>query len=313
MPPVMIKKLLVTSMLIAVAAVLCSCGKPDIRKPAGGAVAQVAGEKAPNEKIDGIRPHASSMTNAQDGQLAALDRVRSVDQDLLAHEAIQGRLDRDVKVAQAIERARLQILAQAYVDRTAIAAPQASPREIRKFYEENPALFERRRIYRVLELVVVVAPEQLGALQDAVAEANNLATVVRWLDTRKLPFEAAMTSRTADQIPMNVLRRLFEMHQGQIAVFPTPGGASVLRLVQSAEAPLSEKQARTAIARYLLNRNRIEIAQAVVTKLRERAKTGRDGIEPVRPATGTQIAAQTQSRIASPGMERITSDFTGLR
>jgi EpsD family peptidyl-prolyl cis-trans isomerase len=309
----MIKKFFVLSMLMAVVAVLCSCGKPDIRKPAGRLVAQAAGEKTSDEHIDGIRGHAGGMTNEPGGQLAALDRVRAVEQDLLAHEAIQGSLDRDEKIAQTIERARLQILAQAYIDRISSSAPQASPREIKKFYEENPALFERRRLYRVLELTVVVAPEQLGALQDAVADAKNVAMVVRWLDSRRLPFEAAMTSRTADQIPMNVLHRLFEMHDGEIAVFPTPGGASVLRLVQSADAPLSEKQARPAIAQYLLNRNRIDIAQAVVTKLRERAKAGHDRSEPVRPATATQIAAQAQPRIASPGMERNTIDFARLR
>lgn len=229
------------------------------------------------------------------------------------HEAAQGNPERDAKAAQATERARLQAMAGAYLDGAAIGAPQASPREIRKFYEENPALFEHRRIYRILELMVVVAPEQIGALQNVVAEAKNIETVIRWIDTRNLPYEAALTSKTADRIPMNVLRRLYQMRDGQIAIFPMPGGASVLRLVQSSEIPVSEKQARAQIARYLLNRNRIDVAESAAAKLREQARPARDDADKIRTTAATQIAVQGQSGIASTGMQRSAIDFARPR
>src|SRR5882724_3126809 len=319
MQPAMIRRFLVLSMWTAVAMILCSFSKSDIRTMPGPIAARVNGKEIGNGKetpaghVESARAPNIKPTPAPAGRPAAPVQVRTVDQDLLAQEAIQGKLDGDAQVAQAIERAKRQVLAQAYIERTVSSASPASPQEIGRFYARNPALFEQRRLYRVVELEVVVAPDQLGALRDAVAGAKNLAAVVTWLESRKLPFELAIQNRASEQVPMNVLRRLVEMHGGQIAVFPTPGGASVIRLENSAPAPLSEKQARPAIARYLLNRKRLELAQAEVTKLRERAKTDSGGIEAVRPASVTQTAARAQSQVAGPGIAFNTIDLVKVR
>ena len=228
----MVKKILVLSMSIAVAMGLCSCGKPDIGQTTSRIAARVNGEEVSVHQIDSVFARNNNMTPERAGRAATLARERVIDQELLVQGALEDKLNRDAHVARAIERARRQILAQAYIERAVISAPLASPEEISNFYEENPALFEQRRIYRVLELVVVVPPERSGAFQEAVAEKKNLPEVVRWLDAQKLPFDTATSSRAAEQIPMNVLRRLYGMHDGQIAVFSTPRGVSVVRLVQ---------------------------------------------------------------------------------
>jgi EpsD family peptidyl-prolyl cis-trans isomerase len=314
-PPTLIKKLLVLSLSTVAAVLLCSCGKAEIRKPSGAITAR-AGEDAPViKRLDGAAALGKNIARAQTGRPTALDRLRPTDEDLLAQEALHGKLDRDARVAQAIERARRQILAQAYIERTVNSVSQPSVQEIRKFYDENPALFEQRRIYRVLELVVVVAPDQIGVLRDEVAGAKNLTDVMHWLDARNLPFESAMPSRAAEQLSANILRRLFTMNDGQIALFVTPHGASVLRLEQSTQAPLSEQQAKPVIARYLLNRKRLELAQAAVAKLRDRAKFDYDDIEPARPATVRQAVARAQPRAARQEQEMAqdTIDFARLR
>ena len=311
--PAMVKRLRVLTMCTAAALALCSCGKPDISKPSSRIGAQSGGDTVLAARVKSDQAQNESVMRAPSARPAVPPPERAADQELLAQEALQGRLDRDAQVAQAIEGARRQILAQAYVERAVPSAPRPSPREIRKFYAENPALFGQRRLYRVLELVVVAAPAQLGALQDEVAGANDLAEVAQWLDSRKLSFEAAMFSRTAEQIPMNILQRLFVMHDGQIAMFPNALGASVLRLEQITEAPLSEKQAGTAIAKFLNNRRRLELVQTAVAKLREKAKVDPDGNETGRPPTVTQVAARTPLRTAEPGVARDISDIARLR
>ena len=306
----MIRKVLLVSILAAMAMASSSCGKPDIRKTGA---APLRGEPALTRRPDSVLARNDATPMERDGSAAVPARGQSLDQELLAREAIQVELDRDAQVVRAIERARRQVLAQAYMERAVNAAPQASQREIRKFYEDNPALFERRRTYRVLELMVDVPQGQFGELQDAVAKARNLAGIVRWLDSRKMPFDSATSSAAAEQIPANTLRRLSGMRDGQIAAFPTSWGASVVRLEHSAEAPLTEKQARPAIARYLLNRKRLELAQVEVTKLRERAKVDDGGIKRVRPATMAQTAGQAQAVSDASRMARITSGVAQLK
>jgi len=314
MSPAMNKNILPLSILCtAVAVALCSCGMPDVGQAQTQNAARLNSEQVTPHRIESVLARNDDVMAAQVRSVAALAPERSADLELLAHGAVEARLDDDVHVAQAIERAKRQILAQAYIEQAVTFASQADPPEIASFYVKNPALFGQRRIYRMRELVVVGPPGSFGALQDVVARAENLAVVVRWLDSRKLAFETARHAGAAEQIPMNILRRLFEMRDGQLAVFPTPNGVSVVLLEQSVESPVSEQQARPAIARYLLNRKRLELAHAAVENLREHAKIHHDGIEALRPATVAQTALRIQPPVAQAGLARDTSGFDRLR
>lgn len=306
----MIRRILFVSLSATLALALCSCGKPDIRK---SDALSLRGEPSPARRPDSVlaRNEGIPAEPAVGAELQA--REPDFDQELLARAAIQVELDRDAQVAQAIERARQKILAQAYIDRAANAVSQPSRREIRNFYDENPALFGKRRTYRVFELMVDLPEGQFGALQEAVAQATEIAGVVRWLDTRMIPFHAATSSATAERIPASTLRQIFWMRKGQLAVFQTAWGASVIRLDGSVEAPLTEKEARPAIARYLLNRSRLELAQAEITKLRERAKIDGEGQKRARPATMAQAVTPAAPFLEGPRVAGSTSAVAGLK
>src|SRR6185369_1599295 len=88
-----------------------------------------------------------------------LDRV--IDRELLVQQAQQLGLDRDPEVARKVEEARRQVLAQAWLDRAAARDNRSSAAETAKFYDENPALFAQRRIYRFQELVVSVPADKV--------------------------------------------------------------------------------------------------------------------------------------------------------
>ena len=213
---------------------------------------------------------------------------------------------------QAIEDAKRQILAQAYIERAAAAWSTESREEIRKFYQENPALFERRRIYRVHELAVVAPREKLDALKAATAGAKSLQDVTVWLKSQKLAFQVAISNRPAEQIPLNILPQLFEMREGQIAVIPTSRGASVVQLLQAQEASLSEQQATPIIEQYLQSRKRLAVAQAEVRKLREQARIEYVG-EFEAPRAQPASSSATPSGSVDDRDESIRKGLAGLR
>jgi len=270
----MIKRLLFVSASIAIAVAVASCGKADVQTTSSQIAAKVNGDEISVHQINSeiVRSKDKESAPEQAGQSAAQILERIIDQELLVQQALQAKLDRDPQVMQAIESAKRQILAQAYIERAATAAAPERQEEITKFYAGNPVLFERRRIYRVHELVVIAPQEKFGALQAVSAGAKSLNDVEAWLKSQKLPFQVAISNKPAEQIPMKILPQVYQMHDGQIAVFPTSRGASVLQLLQSTEAPMAEQQAAPIIERYLLNRKRLEAAQAAVRKLREKAK-----------------------------------------
>ena len=310
----MVRKLFFLSVLFMITAVLFSCGKADVGHSSGRIAAIVNGNEIAVHRINHGIASSNHGAPVPTRQAAAQALERIIDEELLVQKALAAKLDRDPQVVQAVEDAKRRILAHAYVERTTAAASAEIRKGTGDFYKENPALFERRRIYRVHEIVVVAPQEIVGALEAAADRAKNLDEIAVWLNSRHLPFSVEISSRPAEQIPINVLSRMFVMHEGQMMVVPTSRGASVVQLLTSEAAPLSEQQAVPIIERYLLGRKRLEFAEAEVRRLRGKAKILYVGefdasrrAAPERPAAlgGTAdggVSHGTQIRTGAAGM-----------
>ena len=223
-------------------------------------------------RVNGAEISIRELRNAAPGSVSqALEKV--IDRELLVQQALAAKLDREPQVLQAIENARRQLLAQAYLERAASAAAGSTRDEVRAFYAENPALFAERRVYRLRELVVSAPAEMIDVLRAEVAKARDLEQVAAWLHSRNAKFSLISTmsalTQPAEQLPLSFLPRLARMKPGEIAAFATPLGASVVQLVHYEEAPLSEQQAAPLIEQFLAGRKRLETAAAEVKRLRE--------------------------------------------
>ncbi|HEX6267522.1 MAG TPA: EpsD family peptidyl-prolyl cis-trans isomerase [Burkholderiales bacterium] len=216
-------------------------------------------------RVNGVEISALSAATPQ-----ALENV--IDSELLVQKALEAGLERDPQVAQSIEHARRQVLAQAWIERSAGPAAKATPEEVRRFYAENAALFAKRRVYRLQELAVSLPAEMLEVLRAEAARTQDLEELAAWLRVRNIKFTELGVTQPAEQLPLRYLPQLARMHEGEIAVFAAPSGASVVQLVSAAEAPLGEKQAAPVIERFLAGRKRMEIAAAEAKRLRGSAR-----------------------------------------
>jgi EpsD family peptidyl-prolyl cis-trans isomerase len=215
-------------------------------------------------KVNGAEISAAEAPSAQ-----ALEQV--IERELLVQKALDAGLDRDPQVAEAIESARRQVLARAWLER--LADPARSTREeVRAFYAENPALFAARRIYRLRELTVAAPPELVEALRAEAAHAADLEHLAAWLRLRKVKFDAVNSLQPAEHLPLAALPTLARMQAGDIAVFAAPPGASVVQLLHAEEAPLSEQQAAPLIEQFLAGRRRMALAAAELKRLRGAAR-----------------------------------------
>jgi EpsD family peptidyl-prolyl cis-trans isomerase len=303
---------LCSSLLIALAVALSSCGKADVKKAPGQVVAKVNGDEISVHQINNAIARSNDIAPDEAKQAAGQALERIIDQELLVQKALKERLDRDPQVMQAIEDAKRQILARAYIERAVAASSTQDGEELRKFYQDNPALFERRRIYRVHELAVVAPREKLDALKAATAGAKSLEDVAGWLKSQKLVFQVAISDRPAEQMPMDILAHVFEMREGQIVVIPTSRGTSVVQLLQAQEASLSEQQAKPIIERYLQSGKLLATAQAEVKKLREHARIEYLGeFETARAQPASSGAAQEGA--VNDRDESIRKGVAGLR
>jgi hypothetical protein len=177
----------------------------------------------------------------------ALEKL--IDRELLAQRALAAGLERDPRVAESVDAARRQLLAQAYLERLARVARKPTREEVRAFYAENPELFAQRRIYHTRALAVPAGAELTDALR---AEVGRVP----------------VRTQAAEDVPLAWLPKLARMQPGETQVL----GNSAVQLVQVEAAALSEAEAAPRIEEFLAGRARLEIAAAEIRRLREGAR-----------------------------------------
>ena len=251
----MIKEMALATLL---AMPVSACQKAAADRPAAQPVAKVNGTEISVQQL---------RSGSESAAAQALEKI--IDRELLVQQALAAKLDRDPQVQQSIENARRQVLAQAYLERAASAAAGSTRDEVRAFYEQNPGLFAERRVYRLRELSVSVPAEMVDVLRAEASRARDLEEIAAWLRARNAKYSVDGLTQPAEQLPLAYLPQLARMKAGEIAVFATPLGASVVQLVHAEAAPLTEQQAAPLIEQFLAGRKRLETAAAEVKRLRE--------------------------------------------
>ena len=213
----------------------------------------------------GLKPEQADAASRQ-----ILERL--VDQQLTVQRAEDLKLDRDPRVVQMLEAARREVLSRAYVEKVSEAAVKPTAEEIKKYYDEKPALFKDRRIYSIQEIAIEAKPEQVPLLREKLASSKNIGDFVEFLKADGYKFNGNQAVRAAEQLPLNSLDSFAKMKDGQAAIVPAPNGAQVIVLAGSRSQPASEEQSRPAIEQFLLNERKRKLVEDDGKALRAGAK-----------------------------------------
>jgi EpsD family peptidyl-prolyl cis-trans isomerase len=178
---------------------------------------------------------------------------RLIDQELAVEKARSLKLDREPRVVQQLEAVQREVLARAYVDQIGEAAAKPTDDEIKVYFDDNPALFSQRRVYNLQEIQIEGPAERMGEVRTQLGSAKSIGEFVEFLKTSGLRFNVNQVVRAAEQLPMQALKALSKMNDGQALMNATGSGAAVVVVAGSRQQPLTEEQARPAIEQYLLN------------------------------------------------------------
>jgi len=193
-----------------------------------------------------------------------------VDQELLVQEAIAAKLDRDPQILQAIERARRQILSEAVLQRE-VTVPRPGPDEVKSFYVEQPALFQKRRIYSFQDYVIERS-HYTDALRDKLGTAKSSADVIATLKAANVGFREAASARAAEQLPIDMLPSVMAMAKGDIVPLMSDNTVVLMQLNDYTEQPITFEQATPYIDQFLVNARRKQLAENRLKELRAAAK-----------------------------------------
>jgi EpsD family peptidyl-prolyl cis-trans isomerase len=301
-------------------AIVAGCGKSgdgENKKPATQVAAKVNSTEITVSQINGVLARNTNLAPeaAERAKREILDKL--IDAELAKQEAMGKKLDRTPNVLQALESAKTEILARAYIEQFAAAQPKPTPDEVKKYYAEHPELFSQRRLYSIEEISFPAAEGLAARVKEQVAKTRNLQDIANWLKAQGIQFTANRGARSAEQLPLALVPQIQSMKDGEIRLIEAPGGLQVLRLAASQSAPVDEEKATPAIQQFLFNRQLPEAMAKEMKQLKAKAKVEYVGEFAASAAEGEAKAkaaaanaqAGTESRQAGKAAQQPSPDL----
>lgn len=267
----MMKDWLVNSRLIGAIVVLSLCNAGALQAD-GAAAALVNGRTITTDEIEFAMsrlgewpPHRRDEARRQ-----VLDAL--IDQHLLMQHALDEGLDKEPKVIHALETARRQVLAQAYLERRLEGLAKPGDEEIAAYFDAHPELFSERKVYRLEEVDIQGATERAEAIRRQLDATKNLGDFIRWLDAEGISFRTGRSLKAAEQLPLKLAAELHRLDDGQAIAVTMTDRLSVIHVAESYRQPLSAELARPYIEQVLLRQKEREAREAEVRKARASAR-----------------------------------------
>ena len=260
--------------LAVCAAFVADCENAGAKKASSQVLARVNSEEITIHELNyALRaaPEAAQGDRAQvESRRATLQRL--INADLARQQAVENKLDRSPQVQQALQAARTEILATAYLQQVAASQPKPTREEVAKFHDEHKELFSQRRLYMLDEMTFPSRTELAAPLSAAVAKARSLDDVAQWLKSQNVPFARGALGRAAEDIPLDILPKLQAMKVGDIGAFEVGGQALVLQVAAAQPAPMDPATATTRIEQFLMRQRAAQAVDAELARLKGRAK-----------------------------------------
>ncbi len=301
------KKLVLPLMIAAALVAGAGCGDKkdkaaEENKPTQVA-AKVNGEELTVSQVNFALQRIPNLDKEQ-SKAASLQVIRNlVDQEVLAQKAQSEKLDRDPTVVQALDAARRQIMAEAYMSRALGTTAEPSDAEVNDYFNKHPELFIKRKIYRLQEVAIKAPKDKLEAIGAQLRASKSLDEFVDWLKAEKYPAQASQAVKAAERLPLPLVAKLSEMPDGQAMIVNTSEGVTVVMLADSQLQPVTLEQAKPAIASLLQNEARQKAAKAELDKVKAEAKieyVGEFADAGKEPATAPAEPAATPDASAEP-------------
>ena len=247
---------------------LSACGGKE-KKP-GQALVRVNGDEITVMQINDELMRAGVKAEQQEAATKQL-LEKLIDRQLILAEAIRNKIDRSPGVIQAIERAKAQIISQAYLESIVNKIAKPSKAEIDKYYREHPEYFTERNQFDI-EQLVLTTKDFSDELRSAVDSAKSIDEVVDWLDRHGIGYARGQLSRTTTELPEPMVAKLKNMRKGDLFIVNEGEKSMVNSITDIKKSPVNADVAAKQIEIYLGNMKAKEAAEEEIKHLRSSAK-----------------------------------------
>jgi EpsD family peptidyl-prolyl cis-trans isomerase len=293
--------------------VMAGCSKhEEAGKGSTQVVAKVNGNEITVHQLNFALSKAGKIDQAQLKPASEKVLQQMVDIELLKQKAIDAKLDRDPNVLQVLEATKQQILAQAYMQK--VSAKQAAPSsdDIKKFYDTHPELFSERNVYVIQEFVVKDGNQHASEIEAGISAAKTADDLGKWLKDNNYVFNANASRKAAEQLPLDLLKKLNTLKTGDTLIVKGPDALVLLFLAKVDRQPVDVEKAKPVIQQYLVNSGQQTLIKNEVAALRKEAKVEFYGdfskltlnnSEAAVPGATAPTAAKPELPVAAPAAE----------
>lgn len=248
-----------------------SCGKKNGDEKTSQSIVRVNGDEITVLQLNNELQRANVPASQQD---AAEKQViqKLVERQMLVQEALKVKLDRNPRVMQAIENAKMQVLAQAYLENKVSSIAKPTKAEIENYRVSHAEIFADRKIFVLEELIFNTEPGYADELNNLSNTAKALEDVTQWLDERQIRFDRTQASHASETLPPELLAKFSKMVEGDIIFINANGRTAAGRLVNVAFAPISKLDAKPIIERILTGKKHQLTAETEIARLHRASK-----------------------------------------
>ena len=261
-------------LLSALVLTLSACGQHSDKAVATQVAAKVGSEEISVHQINQVLANANTKDAAPEAVQKMSREVleKLIDQQLAISQATEKKLDRTPEVVAQIESAKREILSRAYVQQLVSAIPKPGIDAAKTYYTEHPHLFAERRIFNLQELIVPMQPDLPAQLSAFASAGKSMEDIVAWLKAHDIKFTGGGATKSAEQIPMELLEKLQKLKDGQTLVAQTPQAMTLIRIASSKTVPVDEATAMPRIEQFLSNQRANDTVASNMKTLRKSAK-----------------------------------------
>jgi peptidyl-prolyl cis-trans isomerase C len=254
-------------MLIAVAGI-SACGNKE--KKAGQSLVRVNGEDITMLQLNDELQHAGIQTEQQEA--ASKQLLESlIDRQLILAEAASNKMDRTPDVMQAIERAKAQIIAQAYLQNITSKIAKPTQAEINDYFQSHPEFFAKRKQFDLQQLVIA-NKDYSDALKAYTNSAKSLDEIAAWMDRYNVRYTRSQATRTTADLPPQVVAKLLALPKEQIFLVEEGDNKMLNMLTDIKDSPVTAVNAAPQIEQFLINKKNKDAVEVEIAHLRSLAK-----------------------------------------
>jgi len=213
----------------------------------------------------GLRPEQQEEAGRK-----VLDQL--IDEQLIVEKAEKTKMDLEPAAQQALDAARREVLARAYVEQAAQSVAAPTDAAIHAYYDANPNLFSQRRVYTLQEYLAKVPEDKIPTLRTMVQSGRPPEEIEAWFKAQSTPFRGQQSTHPAEQIPLGSLKEIANIPVGKGLVASAGNQVHVTYVTSSTDAPVGFDKARGAIAQYLMIEGRKKVTEGNVAALKTAAK-----------------------------------------